>query len=174
MSEPKLLHNTCPQCGGKLHIKKERFFTISTCSSCAIRLVRVDNRAKANVKSNILSVDKKEHTVWVGIDLGRAANDNDKETLEIALGDYGIKYEYIFTTPSGKLGKTFDRISIALPYPAYVFELQEKYKIFKSAKSAIELIITGTKGDFQAKRLFCGDLAITQLYQQQDEVVNAG
>lgn len=124
--------------------------------------------------TRLLSVDKKEHTVWVGIDLGRAANDKDTKALERALGDYGIKCEYIFTTPSGKLGKTFDRISIALPYPAYVFELQEKYEIFKSAKSAIERIITGTKGDFRAKRLFCGDLAITQLYQQQEETVNAG
>jgi len=52
MSEPKLLHNTCPQCGGKLHIKKGGFFTISTCSSCAMRLVWVDDRAK---KSNIVT-----------------------------------------------------------------------------------------------------------------------
>ena len=37
MSEPKLLKNTCPQCGGKLHVKKGIFFTFTTCQQCKAR-----------------------------------------------------------------------------------------------------------------------------------------
>jgi len=38
MSEPKLLNNTCPQCGGRLRVKKGAYFTFASCSWCNIRI----------------------------------------------------------------------------------------------------------------------------------------
>lgn len=126
--------------------------------------------------TRILSIDKGKRLVWVGFNLTRTVTDRDTDALARALKSYGIAYSYIATSPSGKLGKTFDQISVALPYPAGVFKLQEKYEIFKSAKNAIEQIVSGkVAAGFQARRLFCGDLAITQLYQKHEkEAVNVG
>ena len=126
--------------------------------------------------TRILSINKEERVIWVGFTLTRAATNHDTDTLARALKSYGIRYSYIATAPSGSLGKTFDQISVALPYPSGVFKLQEKYEIFKSAKNTIEQIVTGKEIEgFQARRLFCGDLAITQLYQnQKQEAVNVG
>jgi len=126
--------------------------------------------------TRILAIDKVQRQIWIGFNLTRAVSDRDTEVLARTLKDYGIKYNLIATASSGKLGKTFDQISVALPYPAYVFGLEEKYEIFKSAKRAIDQIVGGkVSAGFQARRLFCGDLAITQLYQnQKKEAVNVG
>ena len=125
--------------------------------------------------TRILAIDKVQRQIWIGFNLTRAVTDRDTDALASALKSYGIKHNCIATAPSGRLGKTFDHISIALPYPAHVFGLEEKYEIFKSAKLAIEQIV-GEKvaAGFQAKRLFCGNLAITQLYQnEKKEAVHA-
>lgn len=45
MSEPKLLKNTCPQCGGKLRVKKGIFFTFASCVQCKTRLAWLEGRA---------------------------------------------------------------------------------------------------------------------------------
>lgn len=126
--------------------------------------------------TKIISVDKKERLVWIGILLSRAATDRDTKAIEQALKEYGIDYREVLTAPSGRLGQTADQITISVPYPAHVFGLPEKYEIFKSAKLAIERIACGSAASgFQAKRLFCGDLAITQLFQQaKAEAANVG
>ena len=126
--------------------------------------------------TKIIAIDEKKHTIWLGIQLSRAATGKDTDALHRVLSDYGIKHGDILTAPSGRLGKTFDQISVAITYPAHVFALPEKYEIFKSAKLAIEQIVVGKAvAGFQAKRLFCGDLAITQLFQKsKGEAVNVG
>lgn len=45
MSEPKLMNTACPKCGGKLQIKKGRFFTVSVCKECRMRLVWPEKKA---------------------------------------------------------------------------------------------------------------------------------
>lgn len=39
MSEPKLLNDRCPLCGGKLRVKKGMFFTYTGCKKCGSNAV---------------------------------------------------------------------------------------------------------------------------------------
>lgn len=56
MSEPKLLKNTCPQCGGKLRIRKGEFFTFSYCQQCKSRKASI--RISPASKQHLISLEQ--------------------------------------------------------------------------------------------------------------------
>lgn len=123
----------------------------------------------------ITSVDKNDHNVWMCIMLSKTANvDAFIEAFIHLMELYEIKapQENLTSIPYG--GHV--RIVFALPYPDTVFQLPEKYEIFKAAQRAINQLLIGDKPiSFQAKRNFIADLTITQFYQRfPKEVANVG